>query len=343
MAVDLSFPESPNLAHLHASMGLGDRPVPPVETPVALAINDRQALAGRWFEAGPLARSVTLIAPATGVPQRFYAALARWLAARGHTVLTFDYAGLGGSRDAGGNGTSMRDWMLRDLPLALDAVQSRARALQVPVVWVGHSLGGHALPLQPALEGVEAALCIGAQLPALLRWPAGHRRWGARFFFKHYVPSWVRWTGRLPGWALGGGEDLPAAAAMDWSRWGQLPNYYASDPAMAAEMRSRSWRGVGHFWCVTDDWVFGPEAAVQALVDAFDQAPGRVELRRLHPRDAGRRQLGHFAPFSRRAGERLWPLLWGELEAAVPALRARDAAARAKADFGHAGPPRHPR
>ncbi len=52
-----------------------------------------------------------------------------------------------------------------------------------------------------------------------------------------------------------------------------------------------------------------------------DQTPGRVELRRLHPRDAGQRQLGHFAPFSRRVGERLWPLPWGELEAAVPALR----------------------
>ena len=73
----------------------------------------------------------------------------------------------------------------------------------------------------------------------------------------------------------------------------------------------------------SDDWVFGPERAVQALVDAFASAPGRAELRRLHPRDIGQRRVGHFAPFARHVGERLWPSWFDELEAAVPALRAR--------------------
>lgn len=321
MAATLHLPQSPNLGQLHASLGLPAEHASHDETPVLLPLSAQRHLAAHWFDPRAGARAVALIAPATGVPQRFYGALARWMAARGYAVLTLDYAGLAGSRDALGEGASMRDWMLRDLPIALDAVQTRARASQLPVVWVGHSLGGHALPLQPALAGVDAALCIGAQLPAFHRWPAGHRRWGARFFFRHYVPALVRWTGRLPGWALGGGEHLPAAAALDWSRWGQLSNYFASDPAMAAHLRARDWRGVAHFWCVTDDWVFGPEPAVQALVDTFAGAPGRAELRRLQPQQVGRRRLGHFAPFSRHVGERLWPQVFDELEAAVPALR----------------------
>lgn len=321
MSATLSAPVSPNLGLLHASLGLSDEGAAHDEHPVLLTLTPHSHLQARWFEPLGRVRAAALIAPATGVPQRFYAALARWLAARGYATLTLDYAGLAGSRDAGKEGASMRDWMLRDLPLALDAVQARARAAQVPVVWVGHSLGGHALPLQEGLGGVDAALCIGSQLPAFHRWPAGHRRWGARFFFERYVPWWVRWTGRLPRWALGGGEDLPAAAALDWSRWGQLPNYFASDADMAARMRPQDWRGVAHFWCVSDDWVFGPEPAVQALVDVFEGAPGRAELHRLRPQDVGHRRLGHFAPFARHVGDRLWPRVFDRLEAAVPALR----------------------
>ena len=321
MSATLSAPVSPNLGLLHASLGLSDEGAAHDEHPVLLTLTPHSHLQARWFEPLGRVRAAALIAPATGVPQRFYAALARWLAARGYATLTLDYAGLAGSRDAGKEGASMRDWMLRDLPLALDAVQARARAAQVPVVWVGHSLGGHALPLQEGLGGDDAALCIVSQLPAFHRWPAGHRRWGARFFFERYVPWWVRWTGRLPRWALGGGEDLPAAAALDWSRWGQLPNYFASDADMAARMRPQDWRGVAHFWCVSDDWVFGPEPAVQALVDVFEGAPGRAELHRLRPQDVGHRRLGHFAPFARHVGDRLWPRVFDRLEAAVPALR----------------------
>lgn len=321
MSATLQAPRSPNLALLHASLGLADEAAVHDEHPVLLPLSGQHHLHARWYAPRGRMRAAALIAPATGVPQRFYAGLARWLAARGYATLTLDYAGLSASRAAVAEGASMRDWMLRDLPLALDEVQARAREAQVPVVWIGHSLGGHALPLQPGLQGIDAALCIGAQLPAFHRWPAGHRRWGARFFFQRYVPWLVRWTGRLPRWALGGGEDLPAAAAMDWSRWGQLPNYYASDPDMAARLRVPDWRGVAHFWCVSDDWIFGPEPAVQALVDAFDGAPGVAELHRLRPQDVGRRRLGHFAPFARHVGERLWPRVFDRLEAAVPALR----------------------
>ena len=271
------------------------------------------------------------MAPATGVPQRFYAAFARWLAAEGYAVLTVDYRGLAQSRDAAPErrpGASMRDWMQGDLPLALRHVLARAARGQsagarLPTLWVGHSLGGHALTLQPQLGELDAVLCVGAQLPAFVRWPGWWGRWGAALFFKHWLPAVVGTVGHLPSWALGGGEALPAAAAMDWSRWGQMPNYFASDPALADAYVPERFRGVAHLYCVSDDWVFGPEPAVQALVDAFATAPGAASLLRISPQQVGLAHLGHFAPFSRRAGERLWPLMLRRLEAATPALQPR--------------------
>ena len=314
---------SSNLAHQNAALGLEEDPYtkPEAERPLRLLTQDGIELDARWFEpAGPV-RAVALMAPATGVPQRFYAPFALWLCQRGYAVLTLDYRGMGDSAKA--PHASMRDWMLRDLPAALDEVLARARQNErrLPVVWMGHSLGGHALPLQTRLHEVDAALTVGAQLPSFKRWPSAHRRWGAWFFFKVWLPLWVGLTGRLPGWTFGGGPALPGPAAMDWSNWGGLPDYYRSDPSMAEHLHAARWQGVAQLWCISDDWIFGPEPAVRALQRAFDGAPGRAELLHIHPLDVGAQQLGHFGVFRRQHGERVWPLWLQRLEEAVPALR----------------------
>ena len=314
---------SPNLPQLHAALGLKDDPgaEPRVGRRVRLLTRDSFELDANWLEPAEPARAVALMAPATGVPQRFYAPFAQWLCQRGYAVLTLDYRGMGASAQA--PQASMRDWMLRDLPAALDAVLARSRqsGRRLPVVWLGHSLGGHALPLQARLHEVDAALAVGAQLPAIRRWSAGHRRMGAWVFFRAWLPLWVGLTGRLPGWTFGGGPPLPGPAAMDWSHWGSLPDYYRSDPSMAEHLHASRWQGVAQLWCISDDWIFGPEPAVRALQQAFDGAPGRAELLHLHPQDVGARQLGHFGVFRRQHGERVWPLWLQRLEDAVPALR----------------------
>ena len=193
---------------------------------------------------------------------------------------------------------------------------------RLPLLWIGHSLGGHALALLDGIEALDAAVCVGSQLPAARRWPSVWDRLGARLFFQAWLPAWVGLTGRLPAQALGGGLSLPGPAARDWSRWGQMPDYFLSDPTLQDRRRTQRFRGVAQFWCVTDDRVFAPEPAVQALVDAFAGSPGRAELRRLDPADVGLRRLGHFGAFKPAVGERgLWALLLDRIEAAVPALQ----------------------
>lgn len=314
---------SPELPQLHAAVGLLDDPCeePGAGRRLRLLTEDGVELDARWLEPPGPARAVALVAPATGVPQRFYAPFAQWLCRSGYAVLTLDYRGIGASAQA--PQASMRDWMLRDLPAALAAVLARARrdGARLPVVWIGHSLGGHALPLQARLHEVDAALAVGAQLPAFRRWSGAHQRVGAWFFFRAWLPLWVGLTGRLPGWTFGGGPGLPGPAARDWSHWGGLSDYYRSDPSMAEHVHASRWQGVAQLWCIGDDWIFGPEPAVRALQRAFDGAPGRAELLHLHPREVGARQLGHFGVFRRQHGERVWPLLLKRLEDAVPALR----------------------
>ncbi len=291
-----------------------------------LHTEDGAELAATAHEPAGAARAVALIAPATAVPRQFYRPFAQWLAGRGYAVLTIDYRGIAGSRGAGlaPPSISMRDWMQRDLPAALAAACHRAGhapagAARLPILWVGHSLGGHALAQLPGIEQVDAAIGVAAQLPSYAHWPSAVQRLGARVFFNLWVPGLVRLFGRLPGWALGGGEDLPAAAALDWCHWGRMDNYFASDPQVA--LTTGQWQGRAHFWCITDDWIFGPQGAVAALQRTFDGAAGQAELHRMSPADLGLRRLGHFGPFRRSVGPKAWPIWLDRIEAATPALQ----------------------
>lgn len=56
------------------------------------------ALSSYWYQPSSLPCGVVLIAPAMGVPQRFYTDFANWLAGQGYLAVTFDYLGMGRSR-----------------------------------------------------------------------------------------------------------------------------------------------------------------------------------------------------------------------------------------------------
>ncbi|MGQ0710009.1 MAG: alpha/beta hydrolase family protein [Rhodoferax sp.] len=325
---------SPDLPHLHAHLptfASGQEPPMAQEDAVCFPATDGAALYGQWFTPAQRApHAVAVLAPATGVPQRFYHPFARWLAERGYAVLCFDYRGMGPTR-AQHQDASMRQWLCHDLSGALACARQRASrpGQRLPLLWVGHSLGGNGLPLVQGLEHLDAAVMVGSQFGYWKLWPRGWHRGVTRFFFGTWVPLWVRLSGRLPGWALGGGETLPRLAALDWARWGMSRRYYLDDPQCQPNYRPETFRGHLQLWSIEDDKTFAPQRAVDALAQCFADSAGHVERLHLHPHTLGLRQLGHFGPFRRLGAARVWPLLLQHIEARVPQLRAHPGAASA--------------
>lgn len=317
--------ESPDQAHLHAHLPLMDEATAQVSTGATqFAASDGHALHGHWFV--PQHRqphAVAVVAPATGVPQRYYHAFATWLATRGYAVLCFDYRGMGAQGTAVGR-TGMREWVRHDLSGALASAQARAaqKDPKLPLLWVGHSLGGNGLPLVQGLEHIHAVVTLGSQFGYWKLWPRGWHRQVTRLFFGRWVPLCVRLAGKLPGWALGGGEALPAAAALDWSRWGMSPGYFRDDPACANWYQPDQFRGHMQMWSIDDDKTFGPTAAVDALAACFATSAGQVERLHLYPHDVGRKTIGHFGVFQRSAAAEIWPMVLQHIENKMPLLRA---------------------
>src|SRR5688572_27436778 len=104
--------------------------MPRVPMEVTVVAADGTALAADLYRpAAP--RQGALLAPALGVSRRFYRGFAEFLAAAGVAVLVPDYRGMGGA--------TLSDWAELDLPAAL--AHLRGVAPDVPLAWIGHSMG----------------------------------------------------------------------------------------------------------------------------------------------------------------------------------------------------------
>ena len=198
--------------------------------PVEFAAADGAQLSGRFF-AATLAKgsAPVLLCTATGVPQRFYVAFARWLAQQGLDVLTFDYRGIGASlREAHVRLSPARkqDWGQLDMPAAADWLKQRTGADAIDLV--GHSAGGQLVGLMPNHASVRRVLMVSASSGYVggLRFPYRILAYG---YLRIYLPATAFGLGYSPSRAIGMGEDLPAGVARQWSQWCLRPGYVANE------------------------------------------------------------------------------------------------------------------
>lgn len=170
-----------------------------------------------------------LMAGATGVPQRFYQRFANYAAGRGFSVITLDYRGVGKSRPASLRGFDMAylDWAYLDLAAAVSHLTQEG----LPLFWVGHSFGGHALGLQSEHALIKGAYCFGTGA-GWAGWMPGLEAIKVRFMWNVVLPLMVKAKGYLAWSMLGMGEDLPVGVYRDWKRWCRYPHYFFDDPDM---------------------------------------------------------------------------------------------------------------
>ncbi len=131
-----------------------------MENSEKIRASDGSVIAARFFLPAGKARGAVLIVPAMATPQDYYRPFAEWLAAQGHASATFDYRGTGLSRTGGLRGfqASLFDWAELDCAAMVEALA--ARAGDVPLYWVGHSLGGQILALVPNRERIAKAITV---------------------------------------------------------------------------------------------------------------------------------------------------------------------------------------
>lgn len=271
--------------------------------PVTIPLPDKDTIAATlWQAADP--RAVVLVHPATAVTQRYYEAFARYLHGLGMTVLTYDYRGTGRSRPADLRQctVTMAEWIEDDNTAVTRWAAARFPGL--PLLAVGHSVGGHAIALSSGSEALTAAVLVASHAGVTRTVRGAAERLRVWCVMRVLGPILCTAFGYMPGRRIGLGEDLPRTVMLQWSRWTTLPGYFLDDPAMDA------WRRMARvelpllvLGFADDPWA-NPDAMdilLRPLVNA------RVDRRHLVPRDAGLRAIGHMGFFRKQCADRVWP------------------------------------
>ncbi len=277
-------------------------PAPPAQA-VSFAARDGRTLAGLLTSPAAAARAALVINSATGYLQEFYGKFAGYAAARGYHVLTYDYRGIGASRHGppAAERARMSDWGRLDMPAALAWLAARFPAL--PVLTVGHSVGGQLVGAMDNANLARAHLLV-ATSTGYWRREALTFRYLALIFWKLYGPWMLRRHGYVPRGFIWRGQSLPPQVFGQWRRWCLSPARYGPElDADFADSHFHEVRGPLLLWGFSDDPI-ATRAAAAALLRSYSAA--RIEQRWTHPAQVGAKRLGHHGFFAERHRETLW-------------------------------------
>jgi predicted alpha/beta hydrolase len=277
---------------------------------ITIPATDGYPLGATLFLPRGAKRHAVLISSATAVPRKIYRGFAGYLAHRGCAVLSYDYRGIGGSRQSAlegynrpkslkGFNAAMADWAGLDATAAVSWMRERYRNL--PLFYVGHSFGGQALGLLPNNGEVSRALLIAAQAAywKLMTSPERYRVYTLMNFVG--VPL-TRTLGYMPGWT-GVGEDLPKGVFLQWTRWVSSPHYMFDDTTLTGLANFPKYKGAMRALCISDDpWATRP--AVEMMCAGFTST--KPEIITVTPADVGASKIGHFGFFRPDHRDTLW-------------------------------------
>jgi len=259
-------------------------------------------------------RAAVIVSGATAVPRGYYAAFASYLAGCGAAALTYDYRGSGESpQQLRRSRARMRDWGERDAPGAIGWM--RARYPQLPLYFVGHSYGGHALLLAPNNHAISRAVTVASFLGYYgnCAWPDNLRIY---LLMKFIVPAVTALLGYLPGSRIGFGEDLASGIAREWRTWVLQPRYFLDDASLTSLRNGAGYRGELVMLELTDDrWA--TRRAIEGLASAFTATAPHIQT--VDPRDYGLDIVGHMGFFRSASGPAMWPIVRDAFELQAPA------------------------
>ena len=174
----------------------------------------------------------------------------------------------------------------------------------MPLLAVGHSIGGHAIALSSATQHLQAAMLVASHAGVTQTIHGKLEQLRVALVMRVLTPLLCPMFGYMPARRMGLGEDLPAPAMRQWSRWSRLPRYFYDDPAMNAAERAARVRLPLLVMGFDDDPWANPGATDLLLAPLVNAS---IERRNIAPADAGVSAIGHMGFFRKRCAASLWP------------------------------------
>ena len=271
----------------------------------SIEATDGYELAATVFDGGSISKvHIIIVASATGVKRKYYAAFASFMARQGFQVVTFDYRGIGDSlrEPIHTFNARMSDWGNKDLSGVIAWARKQFPKARLTVV--AHSVGGQILPLSPNRRLVDSIILVGCQSGYWKHWPLPNRH-ALLLLWTIVMPVLTFIRGYMPCKLIGLGENLPKGVAREWGRWCRHKDYVARDePGLIhAQFASMDVPLLAYsFW---DDTI-APQPAVDELVSWYTNA--KITRRHIQSSDIEYDGIGHFGFFREHHKLMMWEI-----------------------------------
>ncbi len=275
---------------------------------ILIKTGDGYEIAATLYEPTGAPSKAVIVVCAMGVPQRFYQAFCEWLAEKGCVAMTFDYRGMGESRRGSlrGLAADVMTWAEIDSAAALSHLAAITDDL--PISWLGHSLGGQTFGF--TLAAVESAVAKRVTRVSYLAAGAGYWRENAAPTKRK---SWVFWFvlgplltplfGYWPGGRLGIVGDLPRGVFWQWRAWCLNREYAVGVLPPKYRAAARDVSVPIHCISFTDDEMMSFEN-IESLKSIYSSQS--LTAKRFTPNELGVARVGHFGAFRSQLRESLW-------------------------------------
>lgn len=258
-----------------------------------------------------------VIAPAMAVQQSFYDAFARFIARQGYRVWTFDYHGVGASRQGSMRAckSDVSSWVKTDFELVVKHATIELAGL--PLYVLGHSLGGLITPFLPSAKQLSGVINIAVGSGAKRHMQPRLQR-STPWLWHVVSPLLCKLFGYFPGARIGIVGDIPRNAMFQWRGWCLNSDYLLDAEPGAKEAYSElSCPMLSLFF--SDDELLR-ESGARWLHNAYTGA--HVDYQFLDAAKIDTPRIGHFGFFKPRQEKPLWPKVSHWLEQQSTAARA---------------------
>ncbi|MBL7785699.1 MAG: alpha/beta fold hydrolase [Chitinophagales bacterium] len=276
----------------------------PQEQTITVRCADQTPLCATLFLPDQTPTKAVMIAPATGIRRKFYAAFARHLSEQGWGVITFDNRGIGDSlQDSVRNSdASLQVWGEQDMPAILEELKRRFPNANYHLV--GHSAGGQLVGLmhnQHDLQSILNFACSSGSLQNM----KGTFWWRAQFFMNVFIPLNNRLFGYTNTQWIGMGEPLPKQVAKEWRTWCNGRGYVKMAFGKSIQQHWYDDVRCPALWLYAPDDHIANEANVRDMMSVFPSM--RSDIQELRPADYSLSHIGHMQFFSGKANV-LWKI-----------------------------------
>lgn len=269
-----------------------------------LETSDLYPIAVTSFGENNSTHQIIVISSAIGVPQKFYAKFATYLANKGYLVFTYDYRGIGQSKPQSLKGFNAEfiDWADKDFMAISQYIEEMYPKHQKYLI--GHSMGGIMLGLSRAFRVYDKFVTIGSQFGYIENFH-DKDKFKIKTFFKVMIPLLTPLYGYFPSPKVNMGDPLPKGIAYNWKSiiLGQESILgYANKTQNFYEEITQPMLIIS----LDDDYMAPPKT-----VDLFaSKVMVNAKKKRLNikPQDVGLKNIGHMDFFREKNKNELWPI-----------------------------------